>query len=648
MEPGLAPAERCLNQRCQRGCEQSLMCGFVAIIGPGAPVNEALLTYMRDRLTHRGPDGAANWSRAYPNGSVSLGFRRLAVIDTRHVADQPMVSEDGQKVIVFNGEIYNYVELRSELERIGRRFRTRSDTEVLMQAYEQWGDDMIPRLNGMFAFVIWDAALGEALIVRDRFGEKPLYWACLPDGGMIFASELKALTAHPDLDAPIDRAMMGRVLAGFLLFGVDETLFRGIRMFKAAHKMRLGPDGAKRGFGRYWQPSYGRELDTLPRSSVQEGFRSHLERAVAQRMRADVRLTACLSGGLDSSTLVALMAPRGLESTISARFPDDPTIDEGAFIDRVLNISGVSGQSVSPTPAALVSDLRQLHWHHETIIPGASMYLEWAVMREARRSGYTVIIDGQGADELLAGYQIFFQAWQAETFRRGNIPQALVYGWLRDRRLAGAATGYEQANRRFAQRDSLTWDQLRAFHGNHVRDTLNAYGAGYLPAPEEVGALRFELAVNMLRTSLPLNLFSGDRNSMAHGIECRYPFLDYELVDYANQLPDWAYIGRGWGKYVLRRAFPDKLPADIRWRADKVGFVAPQDRWIHDSALSAWVEERVMDRSLADIDGYDRSRIETWWQEHINQTADNSDVLWRWASAAELLDMEKQGMWTYG
>jgi asparagine synthase (glutamine-hydrolysing) len=627
------------------------MCGFVAVIRPGPVTPRPILDTMRDRLAHRGPDGAVNWSKAYDVGSVSLGFRRLAVIDTRHVADQPMVSGDGRKVIVFNGEIYNYVELRDQLEGLGHRFRTRCDTEVLLQAYEEWGDAAVGRLNGMFAFLIWDEQRQEALIARDRFGEKPLFFSRLPQGGLVLGSEMKAVLAHPGVEGGLDHGMIERVLSGHLLFGVEETLFHGVSQFHAAHRMVVTAAGEVREYTRYWKPHYDRSLGELAPAELLGRFRGHLERSVSQRMRADVPLTACLSGGLDSSSLVALMAqphrPDGvrLHSTISARFPADATIDEGPFIDMVLERTGVSGHAVSPTPAELVRDIRRLHWHHETIIPGASMYLEWAVMREARERGYTVIIDGQAGDEILAGYQIYFQAHQAELFHHGKLARVLWLGWQRDRRLRRSARLYSQAERRFSPRDGMSRDQLRPFPVHHVRAMAERYGRGDLPSPDDVGFLRFELAVNMLRTSLPANLYSGDRNSMAHSIECRYPFLDHELVDFCSGLPDWAYLKGGWGKYLLRKALPDLLPAKISWRPDKVGFMAPQDRWMRDPALRQWAEERIMDRSLEVIEGYDHDAMRRVWRAHQADEADHSGELWRWASAAELLDMQEQGEW---
>lgn len=630
------------------------MCGFVAAIGPGRPLPEATLVEMRDRLIHRGPDGAGLWSKSYPAGSISLAFRRLAIIDVRDVANQPMVSEDGQRVIVFNGEIYNYVELREELERMGYTFRTRGDTEVVLQAYQHWGDGMVSQLNGAFAFVIWDEARGAALVARDRFGEKPLFFAGLDTGGFVFGSEIKALLAHPAISADLDGAVISRVLRGQIIYGAEDTIFRGIRQFRTAHAMVVGLDGEVRQYESYWRPQYDRSLGDLPREEVVMRLREHLERAVAMRMRSDVPVTACLSGGLDSSTLVALISRlgrengTGIDATISVRFPDDPAVDEGAYIDRVLARTGVVGHAVSPSAVDLARDVRRLHWHQETIVAGPSMYLEWSVMRLARELGYKVIIDGQGGDEVLAGYQIYHQAYQAELYRRGARAQALWIGWLRDRRLRRFVKQFRDAQRRISLRDSLKLHQFRSFQEGHIQDMIRVYGGDDLPDISEAGELRYELAINLMRTSLPSNVYSSDRNSMAHGIESRFPFLDYELVDFASRLPDWAYLGRGWSKYILRLAMRGDLPEEVLWRVDKVGFAAPQDRWLRDPGLRDWVEERIFDPSLSAIEGYDRVAMERTWSRHRNEELDLSGELWRWASAAEVLDMARLGVWREG
>jgi asparagine synthase (glutamine-hydrolysing) len=632
------------------------MCGFVAVMGPGEPLARPLVECMRDQLAHRGPDGAGFWEGRHQGGSIALGFRRLAIIDTRSVADQPMLSQDGRLTMVFNGEIYNYVELRNELQAAGRSFVTRSDSEVLLQAYEHWGDAVVERLNGMFAFVIWDERRGQVFAARDRFGEKPMFISRLPGGRVAIASEIKALLAHPDADRAYDLDMFGGVLGGHLLFGTEQTLFGGVRQFPAGHCMAFSLRGEALWDRRYWAPAYDRSLAQTDLDELSERLLNHLERSLEMRMRSDVPVTACLSGGLDSSSLVTLLAraTKGgsgtLRSAMSVRFPDDPTIDEGRFIDIVLRHTGLQGHVVSPTAADLMRDLRQMHWHHETIIPGPSMYLEWSLMRQARSLGYKVIIDGQGADEILAGYASYLQAYQVELAGPHllGIVKARQLGKQRDARLRQAASQYANSSRRFSSTNSLPLRQYLAYHRRALPGRIKEYGGDGLPHHGSIGALRFDLAVNLMRTSLPSNLYSGDRNSMAHGIECRYPFLDYELVDFTTRLPDEAYLGDAWGKALLRKAMSGLMPDEITWRADKVGFAAPQDTWMSSPVARDWLRERIFDTSLGSIGGYSPSNMRRAWMQQESGVADHSSLLWRWASAAELLDMQRCGVWQAG
>ncbi len=628
------------------------MCGFVAIFGPGEPLALPLLERMRDRLAHRGPDGSGAWIGRHVWGSIALGFRRLAIVDTRQVADQPMISYDGRRVIVFNGEIYNFIELRRELEAAGRVFRTSSDTEVLLQGYEHWGEAVVEKLNGMFAFVIWNEVSGQVFVARDRFGEKPLFSCRLPDGKIAFASEIKALLAHPDVVVSYDFEMFGRVLGGYIPFGTEATLFQGVRQFPAAHCMTLAVNGEIIRECRYWNPSYGKALSGIEPNELTNRLRQHLERSLIMRMRSDVPVTACLSGGLDSSALVALLAgfpeeSRRIQSAMSVRFPNDPTIDEGHFIDIVLARTGLKGHSVIPKASDLMSDLRKLHWHHETIIPGASMYLEWSLMRYARQLGYKVIIDGQGADEVLAGYACYLRAYQAELGARGlaGFLNARALGRKRDARLALAARDFQFPSQRFALRESLKLHQYATYIKKWSPAKARTYAGVGLPSPDSVKNLRFELALNLLRTSLPSNLYSGDRNSMAHGIECRYPYLDYQLVDFAMQLPDKAYIDDGWGKHILRQAISDDLPPEIVWRIDKVGFAAPQKAWLASPEIRSWIEERIFDHSLIGVPGFSRAKVIDEWLKLKSGSGGDSDLLWKLASAAELIDMGRSGAW---
>lgn len=628
------------------------MCGFVALLHGQKALDAVVFERMRDRLTHRGPDDAGMWQQQIgEQGSVNLGFRRLSILDVSEASNQPMVRHDGALAMVYNGEIYNYMELRAELETKGYGFHTTGDTEVLLKAYEHWGDEVLSKLNGMFAFVIWDAKRGSALVGRDRFGEKPLYMARTRTGGVAFASEIKALLACPEIDSALDLHTLSNVVGGHLIYGLPETVFRGVQQFPSAHAMRVAVNGEIQKRWRYWRPNYGSELERLPKRELQQMFREHLFRSVSMRTRSDVPVTASLSGGLDSSSIVAVLSDltrRGkadIKETISVRFPDDPTISEGAHIDMVLAKVGLTGLSVTPNANELARDLRAMHWHQETVVAGMSMYLEWCVMQRAADLGYKVLLDGQGADELLAGYQVYFWAHQIDQLYQLGRYQTGKMARKRDALLMREAKRYDKAGRRFAPRDSIPEEDVEYT----TRGLLNRYfqyDTEKLMPGIGSSMLHRELAFNLLYSSLPSNVFSGDRNSMAHSIEARYPFLDYQLVDFCLQLPASALIDSGWQKKIMRDAMKNHLPKSILWRVDKVGFAAPQDTWIEAPAIRDWVEERIFSGLLTELEGVDTARIEEYWTNQQSGEGDYASFLWVWASAGEMIDMQRSGYWS--
>jgi len=628
------------------------MCGLVAIIQPGGVIDSSLLDAMRDRLWHRGPDSGQSAILQFGGAVVGLAHRRLSILDLRTEAGQPFHSPDGKCHLVFNGEIYNFIELRQELKQLGHHFSTDSDTEVLLAAYQQWGERCMQKLNGMFAFVIWDERLGKAFVARDRFGEKPLFYARLPSGGVAFASEIKALTAHPLVDGAPEINEVERALSGVVIHSREKTMFTGVRRFSAAHSAWVDVSGEFADYRRYWTPDYTAPSSTASLSNLAGEFRELLSRSVAMRTRSDVKGAACLSGGLDSSTLVGMLAQssdnRGfkLEETISARFPKDPTIDEGEYIDDVLRTTGLRGAELEVGPEGLLKDARSLLWHHEELVPSTSMYLEWCVMRRARELGYKVMIDGQGADELLGGYQYFFQYRQLDQYTHMQYADMFLNTQLFRLRLWLKSLRYADYERRIQRNPGMTWNELKE-RRLPLGDPYKYPDAPGLPPLGLGGDFKYALSSSLLYDSLPVQLQSGDSNSMAHGVEARFPFLDYELVDWCIRLPSEAFIHNGWQKYILRKASAGLISKKVRWRSDKIGYMGPQDVWIRD-VMNHWVEERLFDPILEQLPSYNRSIIEGLWRQHSQQQADHSTYLWQWASMAEWLSMHKEGVWRDG
>ena len=624
------------------------MCGFVAVVTPAGKLDTQVLEAMRDRLAHRGPDGTGLWAARTAPGNIAFGFRRLAIVDLSAAANQPMHSPGGRSTIVFNGEIYNHVELRNELARSGMVFRTRSDTEVLLAAYEAWGMECLSRLNGMFAFAIWDSHAQHLFVARDRFGEKPLFFAAYPQGGLAFASEMKALFAHPDIQATPDPGMVAKYINATYYEEGEQTLFAGVRRLPAANALLVDGTGKVIRQWRYWTPLY----DAVERYDENEAvahFRDLMEKSVRLRLRADVPIGTSLSGGLDSSMVVCtLTALRGTNSSItqnvfSARFDHDPSISEGPQIDAVVRHTGVRAFSVTPDPRRLAEESRKLHWHQEEPFLSASIYLQWCVARLAREHGTTVLLDGQGADELLAGYQYYFRTYQLDCIDRLQWARLVSDTTCFRRRLVRAHQAYAEGSRRFNPQIALPLG--KAFAAALIPPSRHASKPEVgVPPARRGGRLRRQLAEALQYNSLPALLRYADRNSMAFGREARLPFLDYELVNWCVRLPNEAFIKDGWQKYIVRRAGEGLLPSEIQWRADKVGYAAPLDVWLR-RELKEWAWERLFSGPITQLEQYDKQKMQILWDTHQNASGDVSWPLWRWISLNEWLTLFAERAW---
>lgn len=625
------------------------MCGLVALLSPGVPIREDLLSDMRDRLVHRGPDNGSNWVKS--DRRVGMAHRRLSIIDASHSADQPMVSADGVLRIVFNGEIYNYIELRQELSQLGSTFVTQSDTEVLLEALRVWGEAALQKLNGMFAFVLWNEATRKLLVARDRFGEKPLFIGRGAFGTVAFASEIKAILAHPLFSCEVNSKSLERYGYGQWYEDDSATFFECVERLPPAHAAWYQENGVEIKRWRYWTPDYT-NIDTSlsPRDAV-ERFSELMERSVKLRLRADVSVGSSLSGGLDSSVIVGLLAQeRGLsgfqQNTFSACFPLDPTMSEDREIEAVVNHTGVNSFSVVPNPTRLAEESLLLHWHQEEPFLSASIYLQWCVARLARQNGTTVLLDGQGADELLAGYQFYYRQRQLDMLDQKKSKLAFRDTSKFNRRLKSASAQYEDSQRRFNSSVGYSVDELKSLERTLPAVSHYPYEAGVAPAQPGF-RLRRTLSEALLYNSLPMLLRYADRNSMAFSRESRLPYLDYDLVDFCISLPDEYYVRNGWQKWVLRQSAGRTIPQSIRWRADKVGYAAPLDHWLR-KELREWGEERVKDSRLQGVPGYNSRSIDALWSEHQAGLANNSWALWRWISLSEWMNIHHMGWWRSG
>jgi asparagine synthase (glutamine-hydrolysing) len=541
------------------------MCGIAGqYCFDGRSPDRELLARMSEQLIHRGPDGAGTEIR----GCMGLVHRRLAIIDLSDDGLQPMTNEDRTLWLVYNGEIYNYVELREELIGKGHRFHSQSDTEVILHAYEEWGAGCLQRFNGMWAFALWDERSQELFCARDRFGIKPFYYT-RTGGSFLFASEIKALIEHPDVGKTPDDEILGTYLAWGVQDHSARTMFDGIFQLKPAHALIVTKDGPHSPY-RYWDIMINSAVRSDARDEQETGrFLDLLRDATRIHLRSDVAVGTCLSGGIDSSTLAVLInnlirdeAPASVsdrQKTFSAVFTDK-RFNESRYIDEIVNATGVDSHRTEPAPEQLREDIDRLIWVQDEPFGSLSIYAQYCVMRLARKN-VKVVLDGQGADELLAGYLAYLASYIRGLVHSFHIGAAL---W----EIAGSF----RIHRRFF---------YSAFGQLLVRRTRrNLLTVIVPPVDRYAGSLDEVLKRELCSTNLPALLHYEDRNSMAFSIESRVPYLDVRLVEYVASLPLNQKIRNGMTKTALRGAVLGIIPESVRCRVDKMGFVTPEEVWM--------------------------------------------------------------------
>lgn len=583
----------------------SYVCGIVGAVGlePRLIPDDAL-ELMLAAVAHRGPDGAG----LFHDSGVRLGHRRLSILDPTEAGAQPMRRHGA--VLVHNGEIYNYLELAAELRAIGYVFSSGTDTEVILAAYDAWGPDAVSRFNGMWAFALWDPRRRRLLLSRDRLGVKPLYYRVAPRC-VLFASEVAALLAITPSGDGWRPEPQPTVIRDFLARGLVDhselTFVDGIRSLPAGHSL-LVADGRLR-FVRYWPPPVLAD-DARPRVSGEDRrrdralvdeFRDLFDDSVRLRLRSDVPLGTCLSGGLDSSSIVCAAAGisrarRSFEIAAAheqapryafhARFPDRQ-LDESVYARAVADLVELELVCESPTMSPFNAAVASVLCAQGEPFAGASVFAQLAVMRAAHKRSVKVLLDGQGGDELLAGYVPYLgyrAASLIEAGRLGDVP-----GELRSQVAFGSVTPGSalRATVRAMAPQALVEairSAPRSRYGLRVRGELERSGTAARSHGEPGTALARRLWQDLSCDSLPALLRYEDRNSMACAIEARVPFLDYRLVEFALALPDRLKISRGATKAILRRAMADRLPREVLARRDKVGFATPQSAWLRDAA----------------------------------------------------------------
>ncbi len=602
------------------------MCGISALIAlNGVGVTEAEVRAMTGPVSHRGPDDEgfvlfcddgepvplggdetpdSVLATTFPYSPVSrdaasvqgpvrvaLGHRRLSILDLSPAGHEPMCTPDRRYWIVYNGEVYNYRELRTELEAAGHTFYSGSDTEVLLHAYAEWGRDCLNRFNGMFAFVIHDRETGTIFAARDRFGVKPLYYWFSPEGFLAFASEIKQFTVLPGWEARLNHQRAFDFLTHALLDHTDETMFAGVRQLRGGEATEIKVAEFGTGLPVYRWYDFRPERVRRSYEDACDRFRELFTDSVRLRLRADVPIGSCLSGGLDSSSIVCvandLLKAEGKEE-VQRTFSATTTVkrfDESDYIRAVVDEREIDAYYTCSTMDDLMGEIDRIIWHQDEPFGSTSIYAQWSVFRLAAETGMKVMLDGQGADEQLCGYHTFFPVRYADLFRTGR--------WLqlaREVRTAEERFGYSPKRSLTEMAFFVLPDSIRRpIQERRFKDMVT-------PVWINTDTLRADLRINdilppnhrtddlshsqLFFSSLPMLLHWEDRDSMAHSIESRVPFLDYRLVEFVTGLPTDYKLAGCRTKQVLRDGMKGILPEVVRERWDKIGFATGEVEWI--------------------------------------------------------------------
>lgn len=607
------------------------MCGIAGIINiDPKEISVQRLQLMTDRIAHRGPDGEGYWIS--DDQSTGFGHRRLSIIDLSKAAAQPMHYMK-RYTLVFNGEIYNYLELKNKLVQQGYHFTTHSDTEVLLALYDAEKENCLQFLDGMFAFAIHDDKEKKIFCARDRFGEKPFYYSYKKGNNFVFASEIKALKAYAG-----GYSVNNHMLYNYLAFGtmdnkkdLSETFYEGIFNLPHSHYLTLSTQQIITEVKEYWQIDPGGIDRSITIKHAEEKFNEILYTSVNRRLRSDVNVGSSLSGGLDSSLIVCIIddllnrnkAEHSFESsdnrqkTFSARFPGFKR-DEGKYMQMVIDKTRVEPHFTFPTGDTLINEIDRVAWHQDEPFGGASILVQYDVMKLAMENNVTVLLDGQGADETMAGYHGYFSIFFRELAAAGNGAFKKEYKAYHSLHQHNPVNKKQKRdieyyvrklvpNQVYPVKKSLAWISQKT-NPTFNKDFFSTYAHRLFRTPDTFNDLNNSLYHSTMGGDLQVLLRYSDRNSMAFSREVRLPFLSHELVTFLFSLPPNFKIRNGWTKWIMRKSFEHLLPEKICWRVDKIGYEPPQKKWMENNAIKeriigsrkSLVSNGILDKQILD------------------------------------------------
>jgi asparagine synthase (glutamine-hydrolysing) len=624
------------------------MCGIAGIISlDNRTVDNNLLLKMARALSHRGPDDEQfivfdtekarfdlfrRGSTSGLAGNIGFAHRRLSIIDLSPDAAQPMSDEKGLVWIIHNGEVFNYLELREELTKIGYVFRTHSDTEVILKAYMEWGQECLNRFNGMWAFVIYDLRENVIFGARDRFGIKPFFYHT-SEKYFAFASEIKALLhlpwirREPNLTAIKDYLYFSRVDTS------EFSFFTGINSLKPGHYFHL-----KRGrfhFQKWWDISKNTHTSIQDEEEIFKRFRNHLLNSVKLRLRSDVPVGTCLSGGMDSASIVSLANPilkEGFQRTFSIIQPGHPK-DESPYIDRLINHFNVDAQKKAVTGKDLLNDLQKVICSQDEPFTSTSMYAQWKVFELAKNHSVTVTLDGQGADETLAGYPYFKMVYWSELFRKARLSSFVKEVYQDSTTLPKFGLNLLMTFSGFLpHRKTIALAKIK--DPQYFTYWINKKHFRNIPLPHSRLKNIFQSHLNQRlhevfsHDGLPALLRYADRNSMAHSLESRMPFMDHRLVSFLFSLPPEFKIRNGLSKFIMRKALKDDVPDYILNRHDKVPFLTSEAQWFRND-MRDLIMNVIHSDSFKARPYFKAHKVQRLYKKHLEGKIDASRPLWR-------------------
>ncbi len=603
------------------------MCGIGGIYNPDGFSPQTVIK-MSETIRHRGPDDEGYSFVDFKNvftplrgkntikemeylkpvneveGEIKLALlhRRLSIIDLKPSGHQPMSSMQNDLTIVFNGEIYNYIELRDELKKSGYSFKSESDTEVILASYQHWSEKCVDHFLGMWAFVILDIRRNILFCSRDRFGIKPFYF--IHEGTKFaFSSEIKALLVIPGITPELETKNAIEFLTNGNQYFFDKTFFRGINQLPPGHNLIYSLNEHRLSLHSFYNLYASDNFNSIGLEEAIQEFHRLVADSIKIHLRADVPIGTCLSGGLDSSTIVAMLSDQNLPyklNTFSASFPGD-SVDETYFIKKLKPLYNFSDHYTYPDPQKLWKEIDLLLWHQDVPVQSTSLFAQWEVMSLAQKASVKVLLDGQGMDEILGGYSEFIGAYLLGQISRIQIIKVIKS--LRYLKSNYKTTPvYNELSRALFY---LFPQSFRSYIYSTRRLGPSIIGEKYKDVSKKIifktritNSIR-ETSIYSIRNILPVLLRYEDRNSMAFSIESRVPFLDHRLVEFCVNLPDDFKIHNGWTKYVLRKSSEKYLPYEITWRKEKLGFITPEKIWME--ALSEELKLLIKRHEIPDI-----------------------------------------------